>query len=376
VAHDTLTAIDTLPLSSTEPLSSSEVPQAVEEVLTAFVTTQAAYLSSLDRGLDLLARAARDAVLSNGKRLRPQLAWWGWRANGGQGPPSAVLPALASLELLHAFALVHDDVMDRSDTRRGRPSTHRALAAEHVRSGMIGDPRCFGDSAAILVGDLCLVWADRLMAQAMVDRDRVTAARFAYDHMRIEAIAGQFLDILGDESPTWTVEQALRTARLKTAAYTVTRPLHFGAVLAGPVDPELSAALTRYGSAIGEAFQLCDDLLGAFGEPAVTGKPAGDDLVSGKKTVLLEIARGRASARQLDEIEEILRRWRGRRGDTSEAARRLAGIVRATGAPDAVAAMISERIDEGRRAVATVSMDLEAREALVQLADSLARRPA
>jgi geranylgeranyl diphosphate synthase type I len=283
---------------------------------------------------------------------------------------------LASLELLHAFALVHDDVMDRSDTRRGRPSAHRSLAGTHVRTGLGGDPDRFGDSAAILVGDLCLVWADRLIAAASVDPGRITAAREVYDAMRVEAIAGQFLDILGDCTPTWTVEQALRTARLKTAGYTVTRPLHFGAALAGPVAPVISAAFHRYGAAVGEAFQLCDDLLGVFGEPSVTGKPTGDDLVHGKPTVLLQLARARATDCQRDEIEDLIRLAGLGGAAAGVAAHRLADLVRATGAPEVVRAMIDRRLDEGCQAIAAAPIDHGPRQALIQLAAAAARRVA
>jgi geranylgeranyl diphosphate synthase, type I len=351
--------------------SASDQIGAVEEELAWFVAAECAALTSLDPALEMLASAARDAVLGGGKRIRPLFAYWGWRASGGAAPDAAVLPALASLELLHAFALVHDDVMDRSDTRRGRPSAHRALAGRHEAEGLAGDPARFGDAMAVLVGDLCLVWADRLMSRADVPPDALLTARRAYDGMRIEAIAGQFLDILGEHAPVWTVDRGLRTARLKTASYTVIRPLHFGAGLAGLPDPAVTAAFTRYGVAVGEAFQLRDDLLGAFGEPAITGKPVGDDLVQGKPTVLFQLARARATPRQLSEIDYLT----GPGAARPDAAVRLTGLVHATGAPDIVQQMIELRVADGQRALAA-GIDETAREALGRLAETMTHRAA
>jgi geranylgeranyl diphosphate synthase type I len=332
----------------------------VETELQTFIVTESAALAALDPALDTLAAAVGDAVLGGGKRIRPVFAYWGWRAAGGSGPAAAVVPALAALELLHAFALVHDDVMDCSDTRRGRPTAHRSLADAHRRARLGGDPQRFGESAAILVGDLCLVWADQLMARSAVPTTTLAAARRAYDEMRVEAIAGQFLDILGDGAPVWTVERALRTARLKTAGYTVIRPLQYGAALVGGSPTGLSEKFTRYGVAVGEAFQLRDDLLGAFGDGAVTGKPAGDDLASGKPTVLLQLARSRATARQLAEIDARVPH--------------IAEVVRATGAPIVVEDMIDERVSTARRVLDSAPIAAEARAALVRLAESVAWR--
>jgi geranylgeranyl diphosphate synthase type I len=377
VPDDTLLAAGAVAPTCSGPAWSTTVPGAVGDRLASFVTTQVARLTALDAALEPLARAAGDAVLGGGKRLRPLFAFWGWRTNGGDEAVAAILPALASLELLHAFALVHDDVMDHSDLRRGRPSVHRMFAHDHSRSRFAGDPNVFGESAAILVGDLCLVWADLLMADARIDPARLTAARSAYDDMRVEAVAGQFLDILSDVVPEWTLDRAMRTACLKTAAYTVTRPMSFGALLAGPLGLALSTFYAQYGSAVGEAFQLCDDLLGAFGERSVTGKPAGDDLVRGKRTALWELARSRAAASDLAEMEELTARHRDRADEAPEAVgRRLAEIVSGTGAPAAVRKMIEERIDEARRAVAAAPIDRKCRDALNDLAETVAWRTA
>jgi geranylgeranyl diphosphate synthase type I len=294
---------------------------------------------------------------------------------GGAAPVAPVVPALAALELLHAFALVHDDVMDRADTRRGRPTAHRAMAALHRDRGLRGDADHFGLSGAILVGDLCLVWADQLMARARlagVPGDRVRAARDTYDRMRVEAIAGQFLDVLSEAAPRWSLERALRTVRLKTAGYTVVRPLHYGAALAGPAGAGGAVAVrrpySRYGLAVGEAFQLRDDLLDVYGEPAVTGKPAGADLVAGKATVLLEIARNRASGRQAGELERLLER--GRPADVG----RIGDLLHAIGATRQLQRMITDRVGEAVAALGDAPIDGAARLALTDLARTVAWR--
>jgi geranylgeranyl diphosphate synthase type I len=348
-----------------------DIARTVEAALVRFVDAAAGSLAAVDGDLRLLADAARDAVLGGGKRLRPVFAYWGWRGLvGGDAPPEPVVPALAALELLHAFALVHDDVMDASDIRRGRPTAHRALAAGHARRGLRGDPERFGVAGAILVGDLCLVWADQLIAESGLPGDRLLAARRQYDRMRVEAVAGQFLDVLGESSAEWSVGRALRTVRLKTASYTVVRPLRYGAALGGPVPEPLRRALTRYGFAVGEAFQLRDDLLDVYGDPAVTGKPVGADLAHGKPTVLLELARSRASRGQADELRRLLA------SSVAADTERLAALVRETGATTQVHTMIAERVTEAVTALEQAPIDPRARSALAELASTVAWRAA
>ena len=291
-----------------------DLRRQVQRTLANFLAGEVSSLDAVDPALGAFARTSRDYVLTGGKRLRSTFAYWGWRGLVGIHKPVApVLPALAALELLHTFALAHDDVMDASATRRGRPTLHRVFAAEHVADDRRGDADHFGEAAAVLVGDLCVVWADRLMAAAAVPSGRLLAARRCYDQMRVEAVAGQYLDVLGEAaSDNWSLTRAMRVARHKTASYTVLRPLQFGAALAGTsgIDAAVSvntgtgtdagtaadtaailSAYRRYGLAVGEAFQLRDDLISVYGDPAVTGKPAGDDLRAGKPTALLMMAR-------------------------------------------------------------------------------------
>ncbi|MGR6316607.1 polyprenyl synthetase family protein [Micromonospora soli] len=350
-----------------------DLVRAVDETLVAFLTTEVDSLTEIDAAMGGFAATARDCVLAGGKRVRPTFAYWGWRGlTGGDQPLAGVLPALAALELLHTFALVHDDVMDASDTRRGRPTAHRAAAARHRAAGLTGDPDRYGETVAVLIGDLCVVWADRLMAHATVPPDRLLDVRRCYDQMRVETVAGQFLDVLGEhDAANWSVDRALRVARYKTASYTVQRPLLFGAALAGAAaESPLIAAYTRYGLAVGEAFQLCDDLLGVYGDPTTTGKPAGDDLRTGKPTALLMLARQLATPAQ--------RRALDRAGPVTGAGEVawLAELVRDTGAVTRVERMIADRVTEALRALDTAPIDETARTALTGLATAATTRPA
>ncbi|MCW3839467.1 polyprenyl synthetase family protein [Micromonospora yasonensis] len=348
-----------------------DLVDGVDETLAAFLAAEVDSLTEIDPAMGGFAATARDCVLAGGKRVRPTFAYWGWRGVvGGAELLSPVLPALAALELLHTFALVHDDVMDASDTRRGLPTVHRAAAAWHRAAGHAGDSDRYGEAVAVLIGDLCMVWADRLLAHANVPPARLLEVRRCYDQMRVETVAGQFLDVLGEnDAANWSVERALRVARYKTASYTVQRPLLFGACLAGAdADSPLVAAYTRYGLAVGEAFQLRDDLLGVYGDPATTGKPAGDDLRTGKPTVLLMLARQRATPAQ--------RRVLDRAGTVTASGEvaRLAELVRDTGAVSRVERMISERVAEALAALDTASIDGTARTALTDLATAATAR--
>jgi geranylgeranyl diphosphate synthase type I len=225
-------------------------------------------------------------VLGGGKRIRPTFAWWGWRGAGGDpdGPAvDAVLRAVSALELIQACALVHDDLMDASATRRGRPTVHVAFARRHAEAAWRGRPARFGAAAAILLGDLALVWADDMLRGAGLDADAAARAAAPWEAMRTEVLGGQYLDVFVQSTGDSSARAALQIDRYKTAAYTVERPLHLGAAIAG-ADPDLVTCYRRFGADIGVAFQLRDDLLGVFGAPAVTGKPAGDALREGKRT--------------------------------------------------------------------------------------------
>ncbi|MCL2543529.1 MAG: polyprenyl synthetase family protein [Nocardioidaceae bacterium] len=272
---------------------------AVQAELDAFLDEQAARLAPLGPDAERLLTEAR-AVVSGGKRFRAAFCFWGYAVVAGRPTGSAehaVLRASAALELLHASALAHDDLMDASDTRRGRPASHRGFEAEHREDDWRGDPEQYGAAGAILLGDLLLSWADELLRRCGLGWEFVGPALDVLDLCRTEVIAGQFLDVSVQARGRASVEEAMTVLRYKSAKYSIERPLHIGAALAG-ASTETLAGLSDFGLPLGEAFQLRDDVLGVFGDPSATGKPAGDDLVEGKRTVL--VAHALASAPPAD----------------------------------------------------------------------------
>ncbi|MGW2836262.1 polyprenyl synthetase family protein [Streptomyces sp. NPDC001493] len=279
-----------------------------------------------------VARRVADFTLGGGKRARPRFLWWAMRAcGGGADAVDAALRLGVALELIQTCALVHDDVMDGSALRRGRPAVHVELA------GLTGGPpdTAFGTSAAVLVGDLALAWADDTVSAVPMDpapRSRVLAIWRA---MRTEMVAGQYLDLHGQAAATRTAAHALRTACLKSALYSVERPLALGAALAG-ADDRTAAALRAAGRSAGTAFQLRDDLLGAFGDPAVTGKPSGGDLRDGKPTYLVAVARERAEAAGDTAVLAVLDAGVGNPGLTDEGLARVREALTLSGARAAV----------------------------------------
>jgi geranylgeranyl diphosphate synthase, type I len=274
-------------------MAADQLGHRVQAALAEFLDQQASSLAALGPDLEPLLDTARIAV-SGGKGLRPAFCYWGWRAAGA--PDDDRVPSAgAALELLHASALVHDDVMDASQVRRGRPAAHLEFAALHTERGWAGAGDRFGAGAALLLGDLLLSWSAELMRRSGFDPPALTRALPYVEAMRTELIAGQFLDLVAQAGAEDSVTRAMGVLRYKAAKYTVERPLQVGAALAGAEQP-LLGALSAYGVPLGEAFQLRDDLLGLFGDPGVTGKPAGDDLREGKRTVLTALAMQTAGA--------------------------------------------------------------------------------
>jgi geranylgeranyl diphosphate synthase type I len=313
--------------------------ERIDHTLTEFVDSQRAVLSPLGPDLDALADAAI-AFVAGGKRLRPQFCYAGWLVAGGDPDEPAIVRAAAALEWLQGSALVHDDLMDGSDTRRGRPSVHRAFEAQHVAEHRHGDAAGFGASAAVLMGDLLLSWTDELFRSS--DLPTTRAAFDFLDRCKTEVVAGQFLDVAGQTRASLSVEEAMLVVRYKSAKYTVERPLHIGAALAGG-SPALIEGLSEVALPLGEAFQLRDDVLGVFGDPAVTGKPAGDDLREGKRTVLV--------ARAFELADEAGRAMLAEGLGTVDGVGPLADLIRACGALDAVEADISHLEDQADAAI-------------------------
>ena len=281
----------------------------VQRALDEFTQVQAERIVDLGPDAAVLLEAARVAA-SGGKRFRAMFCYWGFRAVRpvrDDAEDDRLLRVCAALELLHASALVHDDLMDASDTRRGRPSTHRAFAGEHRSAKWRGNPEQYGAAAAVLLGDLLLAWSDELIRTSGFALEELAAALRCFDTMRSEVILGQFLDVSVQARGDTDVEKSMQVLRYKSAKYSVERPLHVGAALAGGSEATL-AGLTAYGLPLGEAFQLRDDLLGVFGDPAVTGKPAGDDLAEGKRTVLVALALATLGAEEAQALDDALGR--------------------------------------------------------------------
>ena len=305
-----------------------------------------------------------DFILGGGKRIRPQLCYWGWRGAGGEDCDE-IISAAAALELCHAGLLIHDDIMDGSDLRRGRATIHRSLARLYGGPGA----EAFGQAGGILLGTLSLAWSDALLSSCDVEPARLRAAHHVFDAMRSEVISGQYLDMLAQLRAGSSVEQALTTIRFKTAKYTVERPLQIGGALAGG-PPALLRAYTRFGVPLGEAFQLRDDVLGTFGSAEETGKSALDDLREGKQTVMYAHAVQHASPAQLAH----LRTWHGNPELTEERAEEVRRILIDTGALARVESMIEDRVRQAVAALNEAQIKPEAAGVLAEMADQLAHR--
>ncbi len=349
------------------PLDVDRLRERVQGVLDAFVAEQRDVLARVSDDLEPLVDALSD-LLRGGKRLRPAFCWWGYRGAGGPDDDAA-LRAAAALEFLQACALIHDDVMDGSDTRRGMPSAHHRFANIHRGAEWRGSPEDFGMGAAILLGDLCLSWADELLLTSGMPPQAIDAAKRTYDEMRTELMAGQYLDLLEQARGGGSVERAMRVVRFKSAKYTIERPLHLGARLAGADDSVLEA-YSGYGLPLGEAFQLRDDVLGVFGDPAETGKPAGDDLREGKRTVLVATALARATPAQADLIRQRL----GDPGLDADGVAMLREIIADTGALDHAENLITELTDQALAALAAVDLVEPTPQILTDLAFAATRR--
>ncbi|HUR52195.1 MAG TPA: polyprenyl synthetase family protein, partial [Mycobacteriales bacterium] len=336
----------------------------VQQALEAFVADRRQLLDTIGPELAPLTDALL-AYLSGGKRMRPGFCFWGHLGAGGADTDELVVAA-ASLELFQACAIVHDDVMDGSDTRRGQPAVHRAFAARHREQSWYGDSEAFGAGAAILLGDLALSWADEMLVSSGL---ATPPALRVFSEMRADVVGGQYLDLLEQARRTGTVEAALRVARYKAAKYTVERPLHLGAAMAG-AEPVVLSAYTAYGIPLGEAFQLRDDVLGVFGDPAVTGKPAGDDLREGKRTALVATALEKATPAQAALLDEHL----GNPALDEDGVAALRGVLVETRAVERVEALIEARTAEALAALDRAPVTEEAREVLRDLAAAATAR--
>jgi geranylgeranyl diphosphate synthase, type I len=377
---------------------STRLVDLVQARIDQFLGDREPLLSSIAPELEPFIEYPRQ-LLRGGKRFRALFCYWGWQsvsgvshsaaplgaqrlnleANPAAGDLGAVVLAASALEMFHAAALIHDDIIDNSDTRRGLPAAHRRFSDTHRESGWNGSAAEFGSSAALLLGDLLLVWSDELFDSGLrrvADPDANRAARAEFNRMRTEVALGQYLDILDEQS--WQnypeaelLSRAHRVIVYKSAKYSVEAPLAIGAALAGGSLAQV-AALREFGLPLGIAYQLRDDLLGVFGDPEITGKPSGDDLREGKRTVLIALARTKLPPNATRLVDELL-------GDpdlTAQQVRMLQASIRDSGAVDQVERIIAHNVKLATEAIMSAPVSTAARDQLVQLADTVSRRAA
>ncbi len=344
------------------PASLGRIAAGVETRITALLDAELARWQAVDVDLTAPFMALRELVLAGGKRLRPAFCHWAYLGAGGNPADPGLWNAGAALELLHTFALIHDDVMDGSSTRRSLDTIHVLFEAQHAVEGWRGEGRRFGEGVAILAGDLAFVYADQMLAGAP------RAAIDVFTELRIEVNVGQYLDLVGTARGGVDEGSARRISRFKSGKYTIERPLHLGAALAGRRD-ELAATFSAYGLPLGDAFQLRDDLLGVFGDAAVTGKPVGEDLREGKPTLLWVFAAERARGPEA----RVLARYGADDLDDGEVAALQAVLVE-TGAAARVEQAIGELVAEAVAALDAAALTPDATSALVELAYYVAGR--
>jgi geranylgeranyl diphosphate synthase, type I len=363
---------------------STRLVDLVQSNIDAFLAENEPQLAAIAPELSPFIDYSRD-LLAGGKRFRALFCYWGWQAvspdiEGDADVDFAVVAqAATALEIFHAAALVHDDIMDNSDTRRGMPAAHRRFEALHRENNWLGEAGAYGRSSALLLGDLLLAWSDDLFGRALAqtsDLKARVAARTEFNLMKTEVTVGQYLDIL--EEQAWArqpeselLSRAHRTIIYKSAKYSVEAPLAIGASLGSGSLAQI-AALREYGLPLGTAFQLRDDMLGVFGDPAITGKPAGDDLREGKRTVLVAVARTLLPTGPRRVLDELL-------GDpeiTDSQVQALQQTIIDCGAVDEVEKIIERSVSAALHAIAEVPLTPGAQEELRSLADTVVRRSA
>jgi len=342
----------------------SAIISRVNEILTTAVDNERHTWTRIDEDLETVFDEIESLVLGGGKRLRPQFAHWGWVAAGGDPSGGQQFRIGAAIELLHVFALFHDDVIDDAETRRGNTTTHRRMSDMHSAEQMAGESRRFGEGAAILIGDITYVMSDKLMD------DVSPSARSIWHDLRMEMNIGQYLDTLGSARRERRIEIAERICRYKSAKYTIERPLHLGAVAANQDSgTNLMSMLSAYGLPLGDAFQMRDDMLGAFGDSLVTGKPVGGDFLEGKPTPMLARAYALASASQLKILDTI-----GMPGMSSDDVSAVQEVVSATGVIAEMESLIVSLRDEAVTSLDVKQLRGDSYTALVELADAVTQR--
>lgn len=364
-----------------------KLTELIQQRLNQFIASKAEEFEVITPELLALTDAI-SSLLSAGKRFRALFTYWGWSAtwqphpdplDDTQAERDAIIEAACALEIFHAAALVHDDLIDHSDTRRGKPATHKHFEQLHLSSQWRGDAADFGQNSALLLGDLLLAFSDDLFDLAlsrMSNLEAVKIARAEFIRMRQEVTAGQYLDIL--EEHIWPLQsdddalaRAKRIVIYKSAKYSVVAPLRIGAAIAGASEGQLEH-LTQYGLPLGIAFQLRDDLLGVYGDSTVTGKPSGDDLREGKRTILIALAKTSSTRSVSRLIDELL-------GDPQLSENQIAMLqteIRRSGAVDRLERLITQQLGQAHAALDEAPLNASAVEQLRALAIRAAERQA
>ncbi len=358
-------------MSSQAKAALQEIRDAVEIELSSFLSQQSRFLAEISPDLAPVSQALSSFLLDSGKRLRPLFAYSGY-VSAGADITTPVIKAIASLELLQACALIHDDLMDGSDTRRGKPSIHRHFESMHVQEELEGFAPAYGLAAAVLLGDLALVWSNQMLNASGLSTRAFNHTLPIHDEMRVELMAGQFLDILEQTQKTTDLNRSIKVARYKSGKYTIERPLHIGAVLSERHSSELLNVLSGYGLPLGEAFQYRDDLLGVFGDSTLTGKPAGDDLREGKRTVLIALT----DLGSTDAMRQESKKYFGSPHLDADGIHILQEMIIASGAKEKLESMIEQLTDTALRSAESELIDERAHPLLLELAKIATKRSA
>mgnify|MGYP000869717124 CR=1 FL=1 len=398
------------PVAGAAPADRNLTAEASSETLNTVTREQQAYLHAFNTLMAEFFASQRELLESispetlplldsieslstGGKRLRALLSYWGWRGAGGAPVTEdcsswSIVKAGMAVELFQTSALIHDDIIDRSDTRRGAPSVHKRFEATHEQNRWHGDAFNYGLTGGILAGDLTLAWSAEVFASLGEGALYGTPARTIFDRMRTEVLAGQYLDVYSEvldaEDARGALHRAQNVIRFKSAKYSCEHPFTLGGALAlqaealerggSPVSEQhpTLAAYRAFGLPLGEGFQLRDDELGVFGQPEVTGKPAGDDLREGKRTVLVALTSAAASA----EENEFLYSNLGNPNLSDEQVKRLRKLMVSSGAFAAHERLIDEKSRAVFEALEVMNVSDEVRTALRAIVDRALRRSA
>lgn len=342
-------------------MESLKIRPKVQEIIDEFLKAQKPILDQVSPAAGQMVDFAKE-FLGGGKRLRAAFCYWGYKAAGGNSEKE-ILQAASALEFLQGCALVHDDVMDASDTRRGQPAIHKRFENLHESGNFAGNSELFGVGGAVLLGDLMLSWADQMLLTSGFESTALKRGKDLYDLMRTELMAGQYLDLYNQAKRGGDIEESFNVIRYKSAKYSIERPLQLGGKLAID-DHNLNLSLSNFGLPLGEAFQLRDDLLGVFGDPEVTGKPAGDDLREGKRTVLIELAVAKANSSQKQLLDDLF----GKPALTLAEVNKLREVLEETGAHAQVETLIEQLFERSNQALSESKVTAEAKNALSELA--------